>query len=202
MNDQRAYQRLGRFLKELGKSETVGNSMMRLLRDSPFLTGPERRFMLDTIAADELVHAAVCAGWARRWVAPTTGLGAFGSLTTRDVTLAAKMGGRAQFAHCLAAVHWNERNVLRYYPGWIRIFERLEPELAKDFREIVKDEETHVAWGRRVIARIERDDPALCKTFEAAYKLTRRVYLAISQATHVPIWHELAEIAVDESHGG
>lgn len=185
--------RFGRTLWEMGRAEAVGLAVVALIRDDPMLSSEERAFIADHLIPEERRHARITRRWAATWApAPRNPSDLLGATYARDGHMAAAMRGPARLAWTVAILHWGEKNACRSYPAWVELFARLSPAMAADFLEILADERTHLAWSRRLVARIKREDVPLFRRYSAAKVLVDRIYPTVARS-HSAIFRELKE---------
>lgn len=73
----------------------------------------------------------------------------------------------------------------------LAVLEAADRRAAEDFRQIVGEESDHVAWGRGVRARLEREAPALSRIVERYLDLTGQVYPAVIARSQSRTWQQL-----------
>jgi hypothetical protein len=132
-----------------------------VILSADMLTDEERRFMLETIRPEEQAHDLSMAEWARRLHGPRpVHHRAYSAFGRKELLYATLPNKRKRFAYALASIHWNEQFNLRWAPRVIRIFDKLEPGLARQYaHNLLKDEPRHVAWGDAVVERIAVQEP-------------------------------------------
>lgn len=184
--------KLGRTLWEMGRAEAVGLSVLSLVRADETLSRDERRFIEVRMMPEERRHAEMTRGWAARWAsAPRLPGDAFGAMLTKDAMTAAAMTGRNRLAWVLAVTVWNEANTVRAYGGWVEIFARLSPDMGRDFQQVLQEERGHVAWGRALLARLEREDRPMFTRVSAASQLVRRIYPTVVHGAHAAFYQRI-----------
>jgi hypothetical protein len=177
----------------MGRAEQAALSAVSLIEGDSHLSAVERRFIRDRMVIEERDHAALTYRWAARFQPrrPARPQDAFGAMVVKDVMSAAALQGPARLAWVFAVTHWNECNTVRAYRGWIEIFERISAEMAGDFRQVLEEERGHVAWGQRVLARLEAEDVGMFRRITTALQLTRRIYPTVVHGAHAAIYQRL-----------
>jgi hypothetical protein len=163
-----------------------------LLASTPFLTGPERRFLRERMWPEERGHERVMARWGATWYGPRPRRRLpYAAAVWRDLVGGAQLPAPYRFAYGFATLHWNEVNTLRSHRPVLAVLERADPAAADDFRQIVGEESGHVAWGRALRARLERQAPTLSRIVEHYFALTDQVYPAVINRSHARAWQQL-----------
>jgi rubrerythrin len=184
--------RLGLALWEMGRAEAVALSVLTLIKADSALSAEERRFLVERMIPEERRHAATTRRWAARFAPPPRNPSdVFGAMVARDATGAAQMRGPARLTWIFATTHWAEKNTIRSYRVWIPIFRALSAEMAQDFETILAEERGHVAWGERVLRRLEREDLGMFRRIKVASQLVRRIYSTAVHQAHTELYHEL-----------
>lgn len=191
----RLRRRFGRALWEMGRAEAVGLATLSLIARDPRLAPEEAAFVVEQMLPEESAHAAITRGFARHFAArPAHPTDAFGALLEKDAIMAGAMQGDGRLAWILATTIWNEVNTVRAYAGWIPVFERLDPAMGAAFTRIRTEEQGHVAWSGRVVARLEAENRPLSRRVKTALRLVRRVYPAVVHQAHSALYQELKAV--------
>jgi hypothetical protein len=186
--------KLGRTLWEMGRAEAVGLSVISLVRADATLSEEERLFIATRMIPEEEQHAAMTRGWAAKYAPPPRlPSDAFGAMLTKDAQTAAAMTGANRLAWVLAVTVWNEVNTVRAYRGWVQVLGRISVDMGRDFQQVLDEERGHVAWGQRVLARLEREQPPMYRRIHAAHQLVRRIYPTVVHGAHAAFYQRLRE---------
>lgn len=176
---------LGQMLWDIARAEHAAVSGTRALDRSGFLNDAEHRFIEERMHREEVQHRDMMQGWARRLGGTRPRQDCFHAMISRDaVILGALTEPVDRLAYTLATVRYLEENTLRAYPRWIALFRTVNLDLARDFAQVLAEERGHVAFGHRLVARLEREAPTLAARERRFYDLTRHVYpVLIHRAT-------------------
>jgi len=189
MNDTAIHHSLGRVLWDVAAVENGATSACGLMLATPYLNDVERRFITERMRPEEVGHDRLMARWAREWYGPRPKRPlAYGALVMKDVLAAARLDDLGKFAYTFASVHWNEKNTLRGQAWMLERFRRVSPEMASDFAQVVGEESEHVAFGRRVLARVEREAPMVSRVIERFYQYVETVYPVVVNHAHVQVY--------------
>lgn len=192
MNETMIYHRLGRVLWDVAAVENGATAACGLMLATPYLNDEERRFIVDRMRGEEIGHDRVMATWARAWYGPRPKRPlAYGALVQKDVLAAARLDDLGKFAYTFASVHWNEKNTLRGQAWILERFRRFSPAMASDFAQVVGEESEHVAFGRRVLARLERETPNVARVIERFYAYVETVYPVVVNHAHISVYKRL-----------
>lgn len=192
MREEQIYRRLGRVLWDISGVETGAATACGLMAATPLLTDDERRVLVERIGPEERDHERLMARWGRAWYGarPRRFL-PYAATVWRDLASGAHLPASYRFAFTFATTHWNELNTLRSEREVLSVLEAADREAGGDFRQIVGEESGHVAWGRAVRARLEREAPTLARMVARYFDLTGQVYPAVIARSQSRAWREL-----------
>lgn len=192
MRQEQIHRTLGRVLWDIGAVETGAASACGLMASSALLSDAERRFLVERMRPEEHGHERVMARWGRAWLGPRPRrLLPYAAGVWRDLAAGAHLPPRYRFAYAFAATHWNEANTLRSGREVLAVLDAVDRDAASDLRQILGEESGHVAWGRAVRARLEREAPAVSRMVERHIDLTGQVYPALISRAQSRAWQRL-----------
>lgn len=178
---------LARVLTDIAAVETGAVTACGLLLSTPYLTAAERAFLGGRMRAEEIGHDRMMAAWGTRWGAPRQPM-AYGATVHKDLLAAARLDPAARFAFVFATLHWNEKNTVRRQARIARLMARADRDLGRDFDQVVGEEGDHVAFGRALWTRLERDEPHVAQLAARYYALVRVTYPAVIQQAHARLY--------------
>lgn len=186
---------LGQVLWDIARAEGVAVSATRVLDRSGLLTEAEHRFIEERMHREEVQHRELMEWWARKLGPARPRQDGFHAMVSRDgLIMGALTHPQDRLAMTLATMLWNEENTLRAYPRWIGLFRQVDTDLARDFEQVLLEERGHVAFGRALVRRIERESPHLARRFGRFYGLTRRVYPVLIHRAMIGTQQRLKEM--------
>ena len=189
MREEQVYRQIGRVLWDIGGVETGAATACALLAASSLLRPAEARFLRERMAPEERAHHRIMATWGRAWSGPRPRRPApYAAAVWRDLATGVHLPDGYRFACCFATLHWNELNTLRTQAQVRAVLEAADAEAARDFAQIVGEEAGHVAWGRGVRARLEREAPEVARMVERHIELTGQVYPAVINRSQSRAW--------------
>lgn len=187
MSNASAERLLGRIFRDIAAVETGAITACGLMLSTPYLTDAERAFLGGRMREEEIGHDRMMAAWGRRWGAAPTPL-AYGAMVHKDLLAASRLDPAARFAFVFATLHWNEKNTMRRAARISRLMHRVSRDCGRDFDQVVGEEGGHVEFGRRLWARLERDQPHVAQLAARYYDLVRQTYPAVIQQAHARLY--------------
>lgn len=176
---------LAKVLWSFSLADGGATAIMRDLSRHPLLTAGEQEFAGGRLRREETAHANLSAAWARKLGVPRApGYDPYSAIALRDTMVIRRVAGPLiRAAWTLAGLRWNEEQSVRAFPRWVRLMGRLGfRDMARDFTQLVGEEQTHVDFGLAVARRLADAHPAFDPAYQHYRRLTKHAGVGILQA--------------------